>query len=82
MSTQFWIKRFVLVFLGMMAVLLAVKLFRGSELEEAVRYSASWALIAATVFIGSRVRQSKKGQACALCNDTPDGNTPSGDKAS
>lgn len=72
MSLSFWIKRFLIVFLGVFVVLLAVAMLKERPVAMAVKESALWAGIAATIFIVTRIYRSRKGQHCELCRDTPE----------
>jgi hypothetical protein len=71
MPLSFWIKRFITVFLGAFVFLLAVGALKGRALAVAIKESALWAGIAATIFTASRIYRSRKGQHCELCRDTP-----------
>ena len=71
MSFGFWVKRFVTVLCGAFVVICIAQLLRGHDLAYSVSQGAIWSLIAATIFTGSRVYQSRQGQHCAICKDTP-----------
>jgi len=72
MSVTFWIKRFLIVFLGVFVVLLAISVWRERALEQSVGESALWAGISTAIFIATRVYRLRKGQYCELCGDTPE----------
>lgn len=72
MGLAFWIKRFFAVMLLAFAILMAVELLKGHVPEVAVTFSLTWSLIAATIFTGARIYQSRRGRHCALCRDTPE----------
>ena len=72
MPPSFWIKRYVIVFLGVFVVLFALGLLKERGLAVATRDSVLWAGITATIFIVTRIYRSRKGQACELCRDTPE----------
>ncbi len=72
MGRAFWIKRFFAVLLLAFAILMAVELLKGHRPEAAVTFSLAWSLIAATIFTGARIYQSRRGRHCALCGDTPE----------
>jgi hypothetical protein len=72
MKPTFWIKRFLTVFAGMFVVLLAVYILRGRPARSAALESALWSLIATSIFVVNRIVRARKGQACALCRDTPE----------
>ncbi len=71
MGTTFWIRRALTVFALVAAVLFVVNLLKGRGAFDAVAYSATWAALSTAVFITGRLYQSRRGQACALCQDTP-----------
>lgn len=72
MKTPFWIKRFSVVFVGAFSLLLVVNLLKKRSLESAAAESAVWAGATAAVFVTARIYQSRRGQHCALCRDTPE----------
>lgn len=72
MKTTFWIKRFCFVFLSVFSILLVVSLLKERSLERASAESAVWAGVTAVVFVTARIYQSRRGQHCALCRDTPE----------
>ena len=71
MGAAFWIRRAATVYALVAAVLFVVRLLKGEGVAEAVAFSATWALLTTAVFIGARLYQSRRGQHCALCQDTP-----------
>jgi hypothetical protein len=72
MKTSFWIKRFFVVLIGAFSVLLVVNLLKKSSLDSAIAESAIWAGATAAVFVTARIYQSRRGQHCAVCRDTPE----------
>lgn len=77
MGAVFWIRRCLLVFAGAFVVIAAAQLLKGHALTDAATQGSIWAAISATVFTGarlvqSRLVQSRQGQHCALCRDTPE----------
>lgn len=72
MTPAFWIKRFFTVFVVAFLILLAVGLLKSRSLQRATAEGAVWAGITAVVFVSARIYQSRKGQHCALCRDTPE----------
>lgn len=72
MKPPFWIKRFFVVLLGAFSLLLVVNVIKQRPLESAAAESAVWASITAIVFVTARFYQSRRGQHCALCRDTPE----------
>ncbi len=72
MSIAFWIKRFLFVTVIAFAILTPVQLLKGHELLEAVSFGLCWGVIASAIYTGTRIYRSRKGQHCAMCNDTPE----------
>jgi hypothetical protein len=72
MPLSFWIKRFIIVFLGVFVVLLIFGILKERGLARAAAESALWAGISATIFIATRIYRARKGQHCELCRDTPE----------
>jgi len=77
MGIRFWLLRFVKVFAGVFIVLFVIHLIKGNEILESFYFAVLWAFLSTSVFVGSRVYQSKKGIACELCNDIPNKNEES-----
>jgi hypothetical protein len=73
MPPRFWIRRFVVVFVGAFAVLLAAGLLRQRSWGRAAGESALWAGIAAAIFVTTRILRSRRGEYCELCGDDPAG---------
>ena len=71
MGTSFWVRRFLLVFCIAFAVIAAAQLIQGEGLTYAATQGLIWAAVAAGIFTGSRIHQSRKGVHCALCQDIP-----------
>jgi hypothetical protein len=72
MGARFWIKRCLAVALGAFLLLLLAERLKGHGWREALAFSAAWALISASIFIGTRLYHSSHGQACAMCKDMPE----------
>lgn len=72
MGTRFWIKRFFVVFAGAFIVIALTQWLKGHSLDYAAREAALWGGIAATIFTVSRFIQTRNGQHCAICQDTPE----------
>lgn len=70
MGSVFWIKRFLLVALVVFAVLTAVELLKGHDRVQAVLFGLGWGVLASALFTVTRIYRSRKGQHCAICNDT------------
>lgn len=72
MGTAFWLRRFTTVFALAFVVIAASQwLLRGRTPADAALQGAIWAAIAASVFTATRIYKSRRGEPCALCNDTP-----------
>ena len=72
MGTTFWIKRFLTVLVGAFVIIGAAQMLKGHGLSYSVSQAAIWGTITATVFTVARLYQSRKGQHCAICKDTPE----------
>jgi hypothetical protein len=71
MGFKFWLTRYLKVFFGVAVLLFIVQMLKQHSLQESIIFSVIWPFITTSIFIGSRVYQSRKGVECALCNDTP-----------
>jgi hypothetical protein len=71
MGTAFWIRRSVLVFVIAFIAIAGAHVLRGRSFESSIVEALVWAVISATIFIGARMYQSRKGVPCAICNDIP-----------
>ena len=76
MGYKFWIIRSLKVFIGISVLLFVVQLLKQHSFVDSIIFAFIWSFLSTSVFIGSRVYQSRKGLECTLCDDTPD----SGDK--
>ena len=72
MSFGFWARRFFTVLAGAFVVICIAQLLKGHDLTYAATQGLLWSLIAATIFTGSRIYQSRQGKHCAICKDTPE----------
>ena len=72
-SPMFWITRFLQVLALVFVILLAAEIIKGGTVAGGWLDSAIWSSVAATVFTGSRYYRARRGQACALCQDLPQG---------
>ena len=72
MGTTFWFKRFLTVLVGAFVIIGAAQMLKGRDLPYSATQAAIWGTIAATVFTAARVFQSRRGQHCAICKDTPE----------
>jgi hypothetical protein len=71
-STTFWIKRFLTVFVGAFVIISAVQILKGRDVSYSVIEGAIWGFVTAAVFTAARFFQSRRGQHCAICKDTPE----------
>jgi hypothetical protein len=71
MGTTFWIRRYVLVLVGTFVVIAGAQVLRGRALEASIIHGLIWSVVSASIFVGARIYQSRKGQHCAICNDIP-----------
>ena len=72
MGAIFWIKRFFVVYAGVFLVLVLAERIKGHDWHTAIAFSAVWALVSTGIFVRARRYQAKRGQACAICRDTPE----------
>ncbi len=71
MGIAFWVRRFVVVFAGAFVVIATAQGLKGHPKAQAAGVGLVWAAVSATVFVASRIVQSRRGQHCELCRDTP-----------
>jgi hypothetical protein len=71
-GTGFWIKRFLTVLVGASTIICVAQLLRGHGLAYSATQGPIWSVISATVFTVARFFQARRGQHCAICNDTPE----------
>ena len=76
MGPVFWLRRFLLVFVGAAMVIAVAQVVQGHALADSIAHGLLWALLSTSVFIGARIFQSRRGQHCALCRDTPEMRDP------
>lgn len=79
MGIGFWIKRFFTVLIGAFVVICAVQILKGHDFRYSAAEGAAWGIVAACVFTVGRLFQSRRGQHCAICKDTPEMRQPGGD---
>ena len=72
MPLSFWIKRFLFIFSLVVASLLCVYLIRGKTVTTAVSEAVLWAAISATAVIVTRLVRLRRGEKCAMCQDSPE----------
>lgn len=71
MGMSFWVRRFLVVFVGAFVVIGAGQLLKGHTAGHAATQGLVWAAVSASFFIAARMYQSRKGRHCALCRDIP-----------
>ena len=72
MGIKFWIIRAIKVFTGVLLALFVVELIKGHAVQDSILFALTWSDKSTSKFITTRVYYSHKGEACTLCNDTPD----------
>lgn len=72
MSKWFWLKRFFVVLIGAFIIIAGAQWLKGNDALYAATHGAIWSLISAIIFTAARFYQSRRGQHCALCKDTPE----------
>ena len=76
MKNASWIRVFLIAFVGAFVVIAGAHLLRGRPLEQSLMEGLLWSAIAATIFTAARAYRLRKGQACAICGDTPQAPAP------
>jgi hypothetical protein len=71
-GTGFWIRRFLIVLAGAFVIICVAQLLKGQNLAYSATQGAIWGAVSATVFTVARFFQARRGQHCAICNDTPE----------
>jgi len=71
MGTTFWIRRYVLTLVLAFVVFAGAHLLRGRSIESSIVEGLIWAVIFASIFVGTRMYRSRKGEPCAIGNDIP-----------
>lgn len=72
MDTTFWIKRFLAALVVAIAVICAAQLLKGHTFAYALREAAIWGILTAMVYTAALFYRIRRGQQCAVCQDTPD----------
>ena len=71
MGYKFWAIRALKVYIGVLIALLIIELLKQHTIENALIFAVTWSFITTSVFIVTRLYQSRKGLECALCDHTP-----------
>lgn len=74
MGLTFWVKRFFVVLVGAFIFICGAQILKGNDLNYSITQGGVWALITASVFTISRIYQTRRGQHCSICKDTPEMN--------
>jgi hypothetical protein len=82
MGAAFWIRRFLVVFASTLVIITGAQMLKGHTLGYSVTQGLIWAAIASTIFTGARIYQSRRGQHCAICGDTPEAAARAGEARS
>jgi hypothetical protein len=69
MGYKFWVVRALKVYIGVLITLLIIQLYKQHSIENALIFATTWSFISTSLFIGTRLYQSRKGVECLLCND-------------
>lgn len=69
MGLKFWLKRAVLIYLGLFVIFFVVEMIKQHTVAAGLEFSTTWALITTVVFISARLYQSRRGAHCAMCDD-------------
>ena len=72
MGVAFWVRRFFVVLVGAFVLITGVQLLKGHARDAALVHGLIWAPLTAAVFVTGRLYQSRRGQHCAVCQDTPE----------
>ena len=72
MGTAFWIRRFLLVFVLALAIIAGAQMLKGHTFGYSVTQGLLWSAITSTIFTAARIYQSRRGEHCAICRDTPE----------
>ena len=72
MGAAFWVRRFILVWTVAFILIAGAQALKGHDLAYALTQGLLWGTISTGVFIGARLYQSRRGQHCAICQDTPE----------
>jgi hypothetical protein len=68
----FWLVRTVKVFGGVFLILAVVSALKGRAPLDCVVFAAGWSAVSTAIFIGNRYWRASRGEACAVCRDTPE----------
>ncbi len=66
MGWKYWLKRFLLAFIGAALVLLAIELLKGHEPQRAALFAAAWGTAFAVIFTLIGYVRYRRNPACML----------------
>lgn len=72
MGRAFWLRRYGQVLAIAFLVIAIAQYAKGRAPLDALLQGLLWGVLSASVFIVSRIYQSRRGRHCALCRDTPE----------
>jgi hypothetical protein len=72
MGATFWIRRFILVWTAAFVLIAGAQALKGHDLAYALTQGLLWGTISAVIFLSARLYRSRRGQHCAICQDTPE----------
>ncbi|HYP09198.1 MAG TPA: hypothetical protein VER03_23440 [Bryobacteraceae bacterium] len=72
MGTGFWVRRFLTVFALAVAVIGGIQYLKTEDASFALQHGLLWGSASAVLFTAARLWQSRRGQHCAICKDTPE----------
>jgi hypothetical protein len=63
-----WIVQYLIAVVSMAALLTGIDMMSGERFERALLSALAWSAIASALFIGTRYRNMKRANACAVCD--------------
>jgi hypothetical protein len=72
LGAAFWVRRFILVWTAAFVLIAGAQALKGHDPAYALTQGLLWATISAGIFVVARLYQSRRGQHCAICRDTPE----------
>lgn len=71
MSKKFWVKRFLTVLVAAFVIIMGAQMLKGHSVVYSATQAAIWSALSALVSIVAGFVQVRRGQHCAICEDTP-----------
>jgi hypothetical protein len=68
-TKTYWAGQYLLAAASMFALIAVIDVVRGDSLAATWPETLAWSALAAAIFIGSRYRQLRRAEDCALCKD-------------